>query len=132
MKILSFKVGIRNFFYLMKFFDCLFKFWTLPYGPKAQWSIFQMANFIGFKHSFLWWFNCSLVVWYDTNHIVPNSAVFASKLPFELPAKNIQQKAHVYIEVIMQNVPKTFPLHYQVSSYMNIKKLTYESVQSGH
>ena len=29
---------MRIFFASIKFFDCLFKFWTLPYGPKAQWS----------------------------------------------------------------------------------------------
>ena len=39
----------KEFFYLMKFFDCLFKFWTLTCGPKAQWSNSQKANFIGFK-----------------------------------------------------------------------------------
>ena len=37
------------FFYFMIFFDCLVKFWTLPYGPKAQWSNSQKDNFIGFK-----------------------------------------------------------------------------------
>ena len=41
--------GYKEKNYLMKFFDCLFKFWTLPYGPKAQWSNYQKANFIVFK-----------------------------------------------------------------------------------
>ena len=49
MKILLYKGGIMKIFYLMKFFDCFGKFWTLPYGPKAQWSNSQKANFIGFK-----------------------------------------------------------------------------------
>ena len=48
-KILLCKGGMRKGFAFMKFFDCLIKFWTLPYGPKAQWSISQKANFIGFK-----------------------------------------------------------------------------------
>ena len=30
------------------FFYCLVKFWTLPYGPKAQWLNSQKANVIGF------------------------------------------------------------------------------------
>ena len=33
----------------MKFFDCLGKFWALPFGPKTQWSNSQKANFIGFN-----------------------------------------------------------------------------------
>ena len=49
MKILLCRAGIRNFFYLMKFFDSLVKFWTLFYGSKAQWSNSQEANLIGFK-----------------------------------------------------------------------------------
>ena len=41
--------GYNENFYFMKFFDCLGKFWTLPYGPKAQSSNSQKANFIEFK-----------------------------------------------------------------------------------
>ena len=40
--------GMRKIFAFMNFFDCLVKFWTLPYGPKAQWSNSQKANLIGF------------------------------------------------------------------------------------
>ena len=35
-KILLCKGGMRKTFSFMKFFDWLVKFWTLPYGPKAQ------------------------------------------------------------------------------------------------
>ena len=54
MKILLCKLGIRKFFYFVKFFDCLFKFWTLPYCPKAQWSNSQKDDFIGFKQGQFW------------------------------------------------------------------------------
>ena len=53
-KILFCKRGITKKFYFMKFFDCLGKFWTLPYGPKAQWSNSQKTNFIGFKQGLFW------------------------------------------------------------------------------
>ena len=48
MKILLCKGGMRKIFAFMNFFDCLVKFWTLPYGPKAQWSNSQKAKLIGF------------------------------------------------------------------------------------
>ena len=54
MKILLCKGDINFFFCFMKFFDCLVKFWTLLYGPKAQWSNSQKANFIGFKQGQFW------------------------------------------------------------------------------
>ena len=38
MKILLCKEDRRNIFAFVKFFDCLVKFWTLPYEPKAQCS----------------------------------------------------------------------------------------------
>ena len=41
--------GYKKIIALMKFFDCLVKFWTLLYGPKkAQWSNSQKAKLIGF------------------------------------------------------------------------------------
>ena len=49
MKILLYKEGVRKISNFINFFDCLFKFWTLLYGPKAHWSNSQKANFIGFK-----------------------------------------------------------------------------------
>ena len=42
------KGGIRNIFAFMIFFGCLIKFWSLPYGPKAQWANYQKAKLIGF------------------------------------------------------------------------------------
>ena len=45
MKIFLCKGGIGNILAFMKFFDCLVKFWTLPYGPKAQWSNSQKQNY---------------------------------------------------------------------------------------
>ena len=47
-KFLLCKGGMRKIFAFMKFFDCLVTFWTLPYGPKAQWSNSQRAKSIGF------------------------------------------------------------------------------------
>ena len=54
MKILLCKVGKRKHFYLINFFDCLGKFWTLYYSSKTQWSNSQNANFIGFKQGQFW------------------------------------------------------------------------------
>ena len=43
------QMGSEENFCFYDFFYGLVKFWTLPYGPKAQWSNSQKANFIGFK-----------------------------------------------------------------------------------
>ena len=40
--------GMRKIFALLKFCYCLVKFWTLPYGQKAQWSNSQKVKLIGF------------------------------------------------------------------------------------
>ena len=40
--------GYEENFCFDEFFDCVVKFWNLPYGPKTQWSNSQKAKLIGF------------------------------------------------------------------------------------